>query len=157
MALITCPECGKEISDSAVACPNCGFGIAALKDRNIAQVKVSLCANNSLSDWEIAIYNTKTRSLVYAKVSRGGIARFEITEDTEIGINYVPDYEKGKRPALTKIVSPGKKYQVFWGGNSDFLKWPLFGSCQEVEEFSDTVSGLDPNKEPPKWFATWNF
>ena len=24
MALINCPECGKEISDKAVACPNCG-------------------------------------------------------------------------------------------------------------------------------------
>ena len=28
MALITCPECGrKNVSDSAVACPDCGFGI----------------------------------------------------------------------------------------------------------------------------------
>lgn len=25
MALINCPECNKEISDKAVACPNCGF------------------------------------------------------------------------------------------------------------------------------------
>lgn len=25
MALITCPECGKEVSDSAGACPNCGY------------------------------------------------------------------------------------------------------------------------------------
>lgn len=24
MALIKCPECGKEISDKAIACPNCG-------------------------------------------------------------------------------------------------------------------------------------
>ena len=24
MALISCPECGKEISDKAIACPNCG-------------------------------------------------------------------------------------------------------------------------------------
>ena len=24
MALLKCPECGKEISDSAVKCPNCG-------------------------------------------------------------------------------------------------------------------------------------
>ena len=24
MALITCPECGKEISDKAKVCPNCG-------------------------------------------------------------------------------------------------------------------------------------
>ena len=25
MALINCPECGKEISDSAMNCPNCGY------------------------------------------------------------------------------------------------------------------------------------
>lgn len=28
MALIKCPECGKEISDKASACPNCGYPIA---------------------------------------------------------------------------------------------------------------------------------
>lgn len=27
MALVTCPECGKEISDTAKSCPNCGFDI----------------------------------------------------------------------------------------------------------------------------------
>lgn len=28
MALVRCPECGREkVSDSAVACPNCGFNI----------------------------------------------------------------------------------------------------------------------------------
>jgi len=27
MALIKCPECGKEISDKAVSCPNCGSPI----------------------------------------------------------------------------------------------------------------------------------
>lgn len=27
MALIKCPECGKEISDSAASCPNCGCPI----------------------------------------------------------------------------------------------------------------------------------
>lgn len=30
MALIKCPECGKEISDKAVACPNCGAPIREL-------------------------------------------------------------------------------------------------------------------------------
>jgi len=28
MALIACPECGKEISDTASSCPNCGAPIA---------------------------------------------------------------------------------------------------------------------------------
>ena len=27
MALIKCPECGKEISDRAASCPNCGYPI----------------------------------------------------------------------------------------------------------------------------------
>lgn len=27
MALIQCPECGKEISDQAASCPNCGYAI----------------------------------------------------------------------------------------------------------------------------------
>lgn len=27
MALINCPECGKEVSDMATACPNCGMPI----------------------------------------------------------------------------------------------------------------------------------
>lgn len=31
MALIRCPECGKEISDKAAACPNCGTPIASKK------------------------------------------------------------------------------------------------------------------------------
>ena len=25
MALIKCPECGKEVSDTAPSCPNCGY------------------------------------------------------------------------------------------------------------------------------------
>lgn len=31
MALINCKECGKQISDLAAACPNCGFPIAPLR------------------------------------------------------------------------------------------------------------------------------
>lgn len=29
MALIQCPECAREISDKAIACPGCGYPIAA--------------------------------------------------------------------------------------------------------------------------------
>lgn len=30
MALIKCPECGRtDVSDSAEACPNCGYGVKA--------------------------------------------------------------------------------------------------------------------------------
>lgn len=41
MALISCPECGKEISENAVACPNCGNPISKQrsKEKNDASRK----------------------------------------------------------------------------------------------------------------------
>ena len=36
MPLIECPECHKNVSDQAAACPNCGFPIRAHQNENIA-------------------------------------------------------------------------------------------------------------------------
>ena len=36
MALIYCPECAKQVSDSAVSCPNCGYGIASMRETKAA-------------------------------------------------------------------------------------------------------------------------
>lgn len=32
MALIRCPECGKQVSDTAKACPNCGYDFEAVRE-----------------------------------------------------------------------------------------------------------------------------
>ncbi|MGB7069246.1 MAG: zinc ribbon domain-containing protein [Pyrinomonadaceae bacterium] len=40
MALLNCPECGREVSDSAIACPNCGRPIDPVRpviERNVVQ------------------------------------------------------------------------------------------------------------------------
>lgn len=34
MSLITCPECGKEVSDKAISCPNCGICIKDVVTQN---------------------------------------------------------------------------------------------------------------------------
>lgn len=34
MALIKCPECGKEVSDKALSCPNCGYAMTVRIDEN---------------------------------------------------------------------------------------------------------------------------
>lgn len=39
MALIKCPECGKEVSDKAQSCPNCGFGIVEYYENKRIQAK----------------------------------------------------------------------------------------------------------------------
>lgn len=36
MALINCPECGKEISDTAQSCPHCGYPIVSKETVNIS-------------------------------------------------------------------------------------------------------------------------
>jgi len=41
MALITCPECGKSVSDQATACPACGFPLRA----EVAPVVAPVTAN----------------------------------------------------------------------------------------------------------------
>lgn len=40
MALIKCPECGKEISDKAAACPNCGMPLRR-EDRGTYDVTIT--------------------------------------------------------------------------------------------------------------------
>ena len=37
MALITCPECGHEVSDTAETCPNCGYKLKESTDLNFDQ------------------------------------------------------------------------------------------------------------------------
>lgn len=44
MALVNCPECGKEVSDTAIACPHCGF---AVKDYYLENIVDENLDNNS--------------------------------------------------------------------------------------------------------------
>ena len=44
MALITCPECGREISDQATSCPNCGYPI-----NNTATVQPIVISNVAIA------------------------------------------------------------------------------------------------------------
>ena len=39
MALISCPECGKQISDAANTCPHCGFPITSQATSSISEEK----------------------------------------------------------------------------------------------------------------------
>lgn len=42
MALITCRECGKEISDQADKCPNCGYPTGTEQVKNTAPIKAEV-------------------------------------------------------------------------------------------------------------------
>lgn len=51
MALINCPECGKEISDKAESCPNCGMPIKIRVSQNSSNnsPRCPRCGSNNIT------------------------------------------------------------------------------------------------------------
>ena len=47
MTLINCPECGKEVSDSAQSCPNCGVAIASKSESKAAGASLTTVQETS--------------------------------------------------------------------------------------------------------------
>lgn len=50
MALIKCPECGKEISDKATLCPNCGYPISQISEDMSGKQEMHLVEENVKSE-----------------------------------------------------------------------------------------------------------
>ena len=83
MALIKCPECGKEISDRAQACINCGCPISnTLSTSGKIMVKIPKLGLATLKTWKIDIFNTVGQKL--CTVVEGSSAVLNIDKDMEI-------------------------------------------------------------------------
>ena len=105
MALIKCPDCGREVSSFANSCPNCGFPIA--QQKNIHTVKVKL---PNLELGSVGLFSSRDAN-IFAKGTRlwsgkhGQTASFEISEPANITI----DIGKWANP-FSGVVEPGKRY-----------------------------------------------
>ena len=55
MALINCPECKKEVSDSALSCPHCGFQLKEKEKVVKSQVKIPKKKHSAFLTWVIII------------------------------------------------------------------------------------------------------
>lgn len=51
MALINCPECGKEVSTTAVACPNCGHPLAPVERETIVRQTPPVESKSDFPNW----------------------------------------------------------------------------------------------------------
>jgi hypothetical protein len=87
MALIKCPECGKEISSEAKLCPNCAYPIADASPEGI--IKIKLCAVQASTGFN------GNQSVTISKYGEelwngevGEIAEIELDKKTEIYIKY---------------------------------------------------------------------
>ena len=88
MALIKCPECGKEISDKAKTCISCGCPLEEVVSSGEVRIKMP---NNIVegwvglfSSWDALVVDSHGKTLLSGK--HGENARFTIDEPTEVTI-----------------------------------------------------------------------
>lgn len=110
MALIKCPECGKEISDKASACPNCGCPLSEMVTSGI--VKIKLPRTEQIADGWIGLFSSKEASISSGgkriwSGKHGETASFTINEPTSIVINLGTWGN-----SVEGIVEPKKRYEL---------------------------------------------
>lgn len=67
MALIKCPECGKEVSDKALACIHCGYPLNNIEQAATLYNAILETTGPNRAKLNIALRNIRTLSLVEAK------------------------------------------------------------------------------------------
>ena len=104
MALIKCPECGKEVSDKAQACINCGYPLADISPAGTVSIAI-----NSPAIVKMYIFDMENREILWTGRT-GEVARFEVEKETEISI--VGSLEKNRPEKGAKaVVRGGKRYE----------------------------------------------
>lgn len=80
MALIKCPECGREVSDKAANCINCGCPLAGINPAGSVTVAV-----NGPGMVKMNIFDMETGKELWCG-NNGEVARFNVEKETEISV-----------------------------------------------------------------------
>ena len=108
MALIKCKECGKEISDRASACPNCGCPLLEISK---GEVRIKM-PNNIVQGW-VGLFSSRDARVedeegnILWKGQHGENAKFIINRPVKVTI-----YLGGWANPIYGIVEPRKKYSL---------------------------------------------
>lgn len=103
MALIKCPECGKQVSDRASSCPNCGFPIA----NRPTNVKIRCLSD----DRHVKRMKFMIGGRVVAEAPLGSVATITINKPVDVDVTIVLGFIGGGSPARFRAV-PGKCYEA---------------------------------------------
>lgn len=110
MALIKCPECGKEISDKASSCINCGFPLSQMIKSGI--VKIKMPRTEQMAGGLAGLFASKDVSIISKGITvwkgkHGETASFTIDGPIKIIIDL------GSWGELVRgMVEPNKRYEL---------------------------------------------
>lgn len=99
MALIKCPECGKEISNKAVACPHCGCPASEWSDKNIEN-KETKQSNSEKEVLSKILHKYDERNKIKAIKEIRELTGYDLKEASKIANDYYNSLKKLKPTAL---------------------------------------------------------
>lgn len=110
MAMMKCPECGREVSSKATACPNCGCPISELSPRGV--VRIRLPRTEQMADGLVGLFCSKTATISsngrpFWRGKHGETASFTVNGPTHIVI----DLGTWGNP-VKGVVYPRKRYEL---------------------------------------------
>jgi len=123
MAMIKCPECGREVSSLAKTCPNCGFSIA---DATNDVIRIFIQQHPTVLGMHVKIKEYETGKLL-AEIPSGTVAEIKTAKAIKIGF-----YGMTRIAMCVATVSPqnGGKYKATWG--TGFFA-PSINACVKVD------------------------
>ena len=121
MALIKCPECGKEFSDKAQACPNCGCPTSEAKNRELKQEEIKEDPEFELqleNDYSLKIVSDTVKlfyqnGFILESDVRGFVLNW-LSEEEDLGRNQLklvfshPGY---KKPMKLSVSNTSERYE----------------------------------------------
>ena len=126
MAIINCPECGKEVSDTATCCVHCGYNLKKNSGLQKKKKYLIICGLAALAVAAILIF-------IVLNLNRGIVGTWEIDHydlDGEIiSTDDIGDYFGSEFGEMQK-----KFYVKFQKGGSFILSMPNYGEASEVYE-----------------------
>ena len=112
MAIIKCKECGKDVSDKASVCPNCGCPINVSEYDDVVKIKVSLMRGTVVFNTRQKVDILINNNIIWQGYA-GEIAELKINEPTEITVKYHTNAAYlGGRCIGTVDPSKNKKYKI---------------------------------------------
>ena len=110
MALIKCPDCGREVSSRANACPHCGCPLEELSSSGI--VKIKLPRTEQISGGWVGLLSSKDSSVIHKgnvlwRGKHGETATFTVDGPTSVTV----DLGTWGNP-VEGTVYPRKKYEL---------------------------------------------
>ncbi len=146
MALIRCPECGKEFSDKAVACPNCGFPTNQIHNFNSSSQAPPNITGNGYAQYIHEKKQTQTTKQPFYQTTWFTILML-ICCCFPIGLYTMWKYKKFNQPIriiISAFFAVSFAISVMTGSFSDES---ITSSTQEIVEESQT---LEPTATEPE-------